>query len=174
MQCDLVQSLEILTRTPTVLAVLLDDLSREWLTGNEGAETWSPISVLAHLVHGERTDWITRARTIIEKGEDEVFVPFDRTAHLKAARTRSVTELLVEFRLLRQENIATLRGWNLTPTDLARTGQHPDFGRVTLGQLLSTWVVHDLGHIGQVARVMAKQYGSQVGPWQAYLPVLHR
>ncbi len=168
------QALEILSRTPTVLSALLEGLPPGWLAGDEGANSWSPVSVVAHLVHGERTDWVIRARAIMEKGDSHTFTPFDREAHLEEARTRSVTSLLSEFASLRRANIDTVRRWNLTPEHLEQRGRHPDFGPVTLRQLLATWVVHDLGHIGQIVRVMAKQYRDQVGPWEAYLPVLHR
>lgn len=174
MKFDLEPGIEILTRTPAVLRALLTDLSGGWLHGNEGRDTWTPFEVLGHLIHGEKTDWIARAQIILADGESRTFEPFDRFAHLEANRGRTPESLLQEFERLRAANIATLRRLAADGFDLTARGRHPDLGRVTLGELLATWVAHDLGHIAQMARVMAKQYAQEVGPWQAYLPVLHR
>lgn len=174
MRFDLESSLPVLERTPEVLAILLHDLSDVWIHTTEGEGTWSPFEVLGHLVHGERTDWIPRARRILEQGESVPFEPFDRFAMFTESKGKTLGNLLDEFRAVRAGNLEILRGWNLQAADLARRGQHPDFGAVTLGQLLATWVVHDLGHVAQVTRVMSKQYADAVGPWKAYLPVLGR
>lgn len=172
MEFQLEQGKEILRRTPKTLNALLSDLPNDWVLSNEGPETWSPYDVVGHLIHGEETDWIPRARIILEHGEDRAFDPFDRFAMLKRSRDQSLQELLTTFARLRGESLHQLDELNLTPELLEKRGTHPELGVVTLGQLLSTWVVHDLGHIRQVVRVMAKQYGEAVGPWQAYLSIL--
>jgi hypothetical protein len=174
MQFNLDCSIEILSRTPAVLESLLYDLPDDWTRPNEGTDTWSPFDILGHMVHGEKTDWIPRAMMILEHGESRTFDPFDRFAMFEEAYGKSVEDLLHEFAVLRQQNIEELRGMELTPELLARRGTHPEFGAVTLAQLLATWVVHDLGHIAQITRVMAKQYTEAVGPWKAYLSVLTR
>jgi hypothetical protein len=147
-------------------------LPDSFLLTREGGDTWSPYDIVGHLIHGERTDWIARVRMILTRGEESTFEPFDRFAQFQDSRGRSLSSLLDEFAALRAENLETLRELKLGPAEFALTGRHPDFGVVTLGQLLATWVVHDLGHLGQIARVMAKQYRDEVGPWRAYLPVL--
>ncbi len=164
----------VLERTPAVLRALLADLPRGWIICDEGPDTFSPFENVGHLIEGEKSDWITRARTILDRHADRRLQPFDRFAHRTASSGKTMAELLAEFEDLRRTNVATLRGWNLTAEDLERVGEHPEFGMVTLRQLLSTWVVHDLGHIGQIVRVMAKRYRAEVGPWEAYLPVLGR
>jgi len=169
---DLDHSRLILARTPEVLRVWLTALPEPWLRDNEGPDTWSPYDVLGHLVHGERTDWITRARIIREEGEGRPFPPFDRFAQFRDSVGKTAPDLLDEFAALRRKNLEALDAMRLGETDLARTGTHPSLGRVTLRELLATWVVHDLGHIGQIARVMAGRYGPEVGPWREYLPVL--
>jgi hypothetical protein len=171
---DLDNGLVVLERTPAVLHALLDDLPAAWTTPNEGPDTWSPFDVVGHLIDGEETDWMARARIILGDAVDRRFTPFDRTRHLRANQGRALAELLARFDDLRRRNVRELRALNLTPSQLQRTGEHPEFGTVTLGQLLATWVAHDLGHVAQIARVMAKQYTTAVGPWEAYLPVLHR
>lgn len=165
------EAVAILARTPTSLRTLLAGLSESWLRATEGEGTWSPFDVIGHLVHGERADWIPRARHILA-GEERPFEPFDRTAQFRESRGRSVDELLATFAELRRENLAALAGMRLTSADLSRTGRHPELGEVTLAQLLATWVVHDLDHVGQIARVMAKAYAGEVGPWSAYLSIL--
>lgn len=174
MQFRLDHAQEILGRTPTTLNVLLRGLPDEWVLANEGPETWSPFDVLGHLIHGEEADWIPRARIILEHGEARAFEPFDRVAMFEASKGKSLGELLDRFARLRAESLRELAAMSLTPGLLAKRGLHPELGAVTLGQLLSTWVVHDLTHVGQVARVMAKQYGEAVGGWRAYLPALDR
>ncbi len=174
MSFDLEGSIAVLSRTPQVLRVLLSDLPVDWLSGNEGRDTWSPIDVLGHLIHGEDTDWIPRARIILTEGEAKPFEPFDRRAQFVRFAGFSLAQLLDLFETRRAENLAILREWTLGERELARKGIHPDFGSVTLRELLATWVTHDLGHIGQIVRVLAKQNAALVGPWKAYLPVLHR
>lgn len=165
---------EILERTPATLRALLGGLPEEWVVSNEGPDTWSPFDIMGHLIHGEEADWIPRARIILEHGEGRAFDPFDRFAMFEKSKGKSLGQLLDEFERLRAESLRELEGLNLTPEKLGKRGKHPDLGVVTLSQLLSTWVVHDLGHIAQIARVMAKQYGEAVGPWRAYLPVVTR
>ncbi len=172
MQYQLDQSIEILSRTPSTLRALLEGLSEPWIRATEGEGTWSAFDVVGHLIHGERTDWIGRARIIMDEGESRVFEPFDRFAQERESQGKSLEQLLDEFQSLRADNVRTLESWKLTDEDLDRVGLHPEFGRVTLRQLLSTWVAHDLGHIAQVVRAMAKQYDGQVGPWKAYLRIL--
>ena len=172
MEFQLDHAREILGRTPATLNALLRHIPDEWAVSDEGPDSWSPFDVVGHLIHGEETDWIPRARLILEHGEGRPFEPFDRFAMFEKSRGKSLAELLDTFERLRAESLKELEGMNLTPETLGKRGLHPELGVVTLGQLLSTWVVHDLGHVGQVVRVMAKQYGEAVGPWQAYLPVL--
>lgn len=174
MDFDLPASVAILERTPQTLRAMLAGLPTAWTDAVEGPETWSPYVIVGHLIHGERTDWIPRARIILGDGPDRRFTPYDRFAQFRESQGKSLAQLLDEFTELRGENLATLAGWRLTEAELARTGEHPDFGPVTLRQLLATWVAHDLGHVAQVARVMAKQYREAVGPWREYLPILER
>lgn len=164
----------VLERTPRVLEALLSGLPDGWTTVNEGNETWSPFDVVGHLIDGELTDWMTRLHVILSQSGTRRFEPFDRFRHISRNKGRSLSELLIEFRETRERNLGELRDLNLTRAQLQLTGEHPAFGSVTLEQLLATWVAHDLGHIAQIARVMAKQYREAVGPWEAYLPVLHR
>lgn len=162
----------ILRRTPGTLRALLSGLPARWLRASEGADTFSPWEVVAHLLHGERTDWMSRLRIILEHGEARPFEPFDRFAHRTASAGASLDELLDQFAEARYANLAELASLLDGGLDLDRAGVHPELGRVTARQLLATWAVHDLGHIRQIARVMANQYGDEVGPWRAYLPVL--
>ena len=173
MHFDLTHTLLVLERTPGVLDALLGGLAPDWTAGDEGPDTWSPFDVVGHLVDGEESDWMARARIILGQGDDHRFTPFDRFRHLRH-QDQTLEERLDRFATLRRANLAELRGWHLSPEQLDLTGEHPDFGAVTLRQLLATWTVHDLGHLAQIARVMAKQYRDEVGPWEAYLPVLHR
>ncbi len=171
---NLRSALEVLDRTPQTLDALLRGLSDEWLMTNEGGDSWCPYDIVGHLVHGERADWIARASIILKQGESRAFDKFDRTAMFRESEGKSLAQLLDEFALLRRDNLAQLRSWNLESTDYSRTGVHPAFGRVTLAQLLSTWAVHDLSHVAQICRVMAKRYSTAVGPWKEYLPLLSR
>jgi hypothetical protein len=162
----------ILERTPGVLRSLLAGLPDSWTRPNEGPKTWSAFDVVGHLIDGEETDWMPRARLIVAQGENRRFQPFDRFGHLAAKEEQTVADRLERFASLRKKNLDELAGLRLGPQELRLTGEHPDFGTVTLDQLLATWVAHDLGHLAQIARVMAKQYRDAVGPWIAFLPVL--
>jgi hypothetical protein len=174
MDFSLATALPVLQRTPATLRALLDGLPSDWTTGTEGPETWSPYDIVGHLNHGERTDWIPRARIILAQGASRRFELYDRLAQFRESQGRSLGVLLDEFATLRAQNIVTLEGWELTEAQLDLEGEHPAFGAVTLRQLLATWVAHDLTHIVQTARVMAKQYREAVGPWTAYLSVMNR
>lgn len=169
---DLQQTLALLERTPVMLDALLRDLPQGWTLGNEGGETWSAFDIVGHLIHGERTDWIPRLRTILDHGETRAFEPFDRLAQFRESAGKRLAELLDEFARLRSENLQAVRSMNLQEEDLARRGRHPSLGTVTLTNLLATWAVHDLSHLHQLSRVMAHQYRDDVGPWNAYLGVL--
>lgn len=173
MEFELDKSIEILERTPAVLSALLEGLDEEWLYGNEGEGTWSPYDILGHYIEGERTDWIPRMRIILSEGSDKRFVPFDRFAQMGLAR-RPVSVLLAEFAEWRKKNLDELRKAGLDEEKLDRKGIHPEFGEVSLRELLATWVVHDLNHIFQISRVMAKQYRTEIGPWTKYISVVNR
>ena len=172
MDFDLKNGIAILERTPATLRALLDGLSPAWTDASEGPDTWSPYVVIGHLIHGERTDWIPRAQIIRAQGANRTFTPYDRFAQFRESQGRTLIELLDEFTRLRAQNVGTLKSWRLTDAQLALQGQHPELGAVTMRQLLACWVAHDLGHIVQVARVMAKQYREAIGPWTAYLSVM--
>jgi hypothetical protein len=169
---DLSKAIPVLERTPTVLRAMLAGLPSAWIESTEGPETWSPYDIVGHLIHGERTDWIPRARLILVQGPERRFAPYDRFAQFHESQGKTLTDLLDEFTELRAQNLATLVSWQLTDAELRLEGEHPAFGPVTLRQLLSTWVAHDLGHLAQVARVMARQYREDVGPWRAYLSIM--
>ena len=173
MALDLQQTVALLSRTPSALNALLRDLPQTWTLSNEGGKTWSPFDIVGHLIHGERTDWMARARIILQHGENRAFDPFDRLAQERESQGKSLGELLDEFARLRAENLDALRAMNLQPEDFERRGRHPALGTVTLAQLLATWAVHDMTHLHQLSRVMAYQYREVVGPWSAYLGVLH-
>jgi uncharacterized damage-inducible protein DinB len=172
MEFNLHQSVQILERTPVVITAMLEGLPEEWVTQNEGPGTWSPYDIVGHLVHGENTDWIPRMKIILADTADKAFTPFDRFAQFENSKGKSLSQLLNTFRLLRQQNIQYLHSCHLTAEDFTKQGIHPAFGPVTLAQLLATWTVHDLNHIAQIARVMARQYQPAVGPWVAYLGIL--
>jgi hypothetical protein len=172
MDFDLDSATAVLERTPATLTALLGGLPEPWMRGNEGGESFSPFDVVGHLIDGDETDWIPRARIILAGPPEAEFPPFDRLRHRARNAGRSLASLLDEFARLRGECVALLRSWNLADAQLGRIATHPALGPVTLRQLLSTWVVHDLGHVAQIARVMAKQYRAAVGPWTAFLPVL--
>lgn len=162
----------VLARTPAALEALLRGLPEDWIGANEGGETWSPFDVIGHLIHGEKTDWMPRVRIILEHGERRPFDKFDRFAQLAASEGRSLGSLLEEFAALRDENVRQLLRLRLSEADLDRRGRHPELGGVTLRQLLATWVAHDLDHVVQISRVLARQYSDEVGPWRAYLRVI--
>jgi DinB superfamily len=173
MRYGLENTIALLARTPAALNTFLRDLPDAWTLSNEGEKTWSAFDVVGHLIHGERTDWMSRAKMILQHGESQSFVPFDRWGQERESRGKSLGQLLDEFARLRAENLAELRALNLTAEDLARRGRHPELGVTTMSQLLATWAVHDLTHLHQISRVMAHQYRDAVGPWSAYLGVLH-
>jgi hypothetical protein len=164
-------ALAVLERTPATLSMLLKDLPDTWIAATEGDGTWSPYDVIGHLIHGEGIDWIPRARHILA-GETRAFQTFDRTAQFQESQGKTLAELLTTFARLRQESVSALTEMNLTEADFARKGLHPELGEVTLGQLLATWVVHDLDHVSQIARTMAKVYKETTGPWIEYLSIL--
>jgi hypothetical protein len=165
-------ALPILTRTPAVLRHLLEGLPEPWIRGTEGPDTWSPFDIVGHLIHGERTDWIARTELLLAHGESLPFTPFDRFAQFEASRGKTLSELLTTFAEARAISLRRLQSLGVTGDDLNRRGRHPELGSVTLGELLATWVAHDLSHIAQIARVMGRQYSEAVGPWRAYLPML--
>ena len=167
----LAEAVAFLARTPAALQALLKGLPYGWAVANEGGETWSPINVIGHLIHGERTDWLPRVKIILESGEARPFDKFDRFAQ-EAAKARPLPDLLDEFALLRQDSLSELAALSLAEPDLDRLGRHPELGLVTLQQLLATWVAHDLDHIVKVSRIMARQYSDEVGPWRAYLRII--
>jgi hypothetical protein len=172
MKYNLEKSYEILERTPAVLRILLTGLSDEWIMNNEGAETFSPYDVVGHLIHGEKTDWRDRATMILEHGVSKTFVPYDRFAQCEESKGKALQQLLNEFEALRMKNMEWFRSLNLSEADLDRQGTHPVLGQVTLRQLLSTWVIHDLTHIAQTTRVMAKQYKDEMGPWIEFFRIM--
>ena len=172
MEFELQHAIELLGRTPSTLNSILREMPQVWLVQNEGPETWSPYDVVGHLIHGEETDWIPRSKMILEHGEARAFEPFDRVGMFERSKGKSIAELLDTFATRRQESLHELNEMKLTPTLLEKRGKHPELGVVTLKQLLATWVVHDLGHVRQIVRVMAKQYRDTVGPWRAYLSIL--
>jgi len=172
MEHNLDHTVHLLARTPAVLDALLRDLPQTWTSRNEGENTWSAFDVVGHLIHGERTDWMPRAKTILQFGETRAFEPFDRWGQVRESKGKSLGQLLDEFLRLRRENLIDLQALNLRPEDLDRRGRHPDLGVVTLSELLATWAAHDLTHLHQISRVMAHQYREAVGPWSQYLGVL--
>jgi hypothetical protein len=172
MRFDLQASMDVLRRTPATLEALLRGVGAAWARGTEGPDTFSPFDVVGHLIDGEETDWMARARIILARGPDPRFEPYDRYRHWQRNAGRTLESLLEEFARLRAANLAELEGRRVTEAQLEFEGRHPAFGPVTLRQLLAAWVVHDLEHVAQVARVMAKQYKTEVGPWVPFLPVL--
>lgn len=166
------KSIEILERTPVVLSQLLNGLSPDWTSLNEGGETWSAYDVIGHLIHGDQTDWMHRIEIILSDKHDKRFVPFDRFAQFENSKGKSLNQLLEEFKIIRKSNLEKLKGLSITESDLIKKGIHPTFGEVTLSQLIATWVVHDLDHLSQISRVMAKQYKEEVGPWIEFLKIL--
>ncbi len=166
------QAIDLLERTPEALKAMLSGLSNDWTRANEGGDSWSPFDVVGHLVHGERTDWIPRIFIIMNDSDQKTFHPYDRFAQFEESKGKSLEDLLEEFESLRRSNLEQLKGFNLTESDLQRSGIHPSLGPVTLLNLLSAWVVHDQGHIAQISRVLAKQYKDEVGPWTKYMTIL--
>jgi len=173
MQHNLQNTISLLTRTPVALDALLRALPEAWPLRKEGENTWSAFDIIGHLNHGERTDWMPRVKVVLQFGETQAFEPFDRQGHAREIQGKSLGQLLDEFARLRSENLAELRALHLRQEDLARRGRHPALGVVTVSELLATWAAHDLTHLHQISRVMAHQYREAVGPWSAYLGVLH-
>lgn len=173
MQFDLSKTIEVLDRTPAVLKSLLGNLNNDWAMQNEGPDTFSPFDVVGHLLHGEKTDWPQRIRVILEHGTTQTFIPYDRFAMYEESKGKSLQQLLEEFEQLRRANMQWLKSLDLTETDFDRKGVHPKFGEVTLRQLMSTWVIHDLTHLSQITRVMAKQYKEEMGPWVEYFRLMN-
>lgn len=173
MKFNVEQAIQILERTPSVVETLLKGLDDDWVMNNEGGETWSAYDIVGHYIEGEKADWIPRMKIILGDA-DKHFKPFDRFAQFTESKGKTLDQLLGEFDVLRKENLAILKGISFTDEMFDRTGIHPKFGDVTLRQLLSTWVVHDLTHIHQLSRVLAKQYQQEVGPWYEFLGVLNK
>lgn len=172
MKYSLEKSIEVLERTPVVLKTLLSNLDESWVINNEGPETFSPYNVIGHLIHGEKTDWPVRTKIILEFGLTKPFEPYDRFAQYEESKEKTIAQLLDKFEMVRKENMIWFKGLNLTETDLDKKGMHPKLGEVTLRNLLATWVVHDLTHIAQITRVMAKQYKEEMGPWPEFFRIL--
>jgi hypothetical protein len=166
------EAVAVLSRTPATLNTLLRNLPDGWIAAHEGGETWSPFDVIGHLIHGERTDWIPRAKMILEHGDDRPFEKFDRFAQFEVSKGRTLASLLDEFDSLRRRNLRDLESLQLTEAQLDRRGRHPELGVVTLRQLLATWLAHDLDHVVQISRAIARQYTDEVGPWRAYLRII--
>ncbi len=172
MKFQVSQAVEVLERTPRVLRAMLAGIHEDWVRSNYGPKTFSPFDVVGHLIHGEKTDWMVRARIILEHGESRPFEPFNRYAMYEESKGKTMADLLREFESLRAANLRDLAALRLTSAQLALRGTHPALGAVTLGELLATWVVHDGNHIHQVAKCMAWQYRDEVGPWREYLTIL--
>jgi uncharacterized damage-inducible protein DinB len=168
------RAVELLSRTPATLQALLAGVSDDWTRSDEGPETWSPFVTVGHMTFAEEFNWIPRARMILEHGEARVFEPFDRFAQFERYKAFSLEQLLDAFTARRRESLAALAAMKLTPERLARRGRHPDFGAVTLSQLLATWTVHDMNHVGQIVQTLAKQYREAIGPWRRFVPIVDR
>ena len=173
MNFELEKAISILERTPIILYQYLNGLPLEWTNENEGPDTWSPYDIIGHLIHGEKTDWLVRTKIILSQIPDQSFEPFDRFAQFEKSKGKTLNQLIEEFIDLRSNNLQALKAMNITDDQLSLKGKHPELGTVTLSQTLAAWVVHDLGHISQISRVMAKQYKSEVGPWTEYLTIVH-
>ncbi len=172
MEFSMEKTIETLERTPKVLQSMMENASEDWTAKNEGGDTWNAYDVVGHLIHGEKTDWIPRAEIILSNGKEKIFKPFDRFAQFENSKGKTLLQLLEEFKTLRAVNIKMLSSKQIKQEQLSLKGQHPALGEVTLSQLLATWVVHDLDHIAQISRIMAKQYKDEVGPWGEHLRVL--
>ena len=172
MKFDLEGAIEVLSMTPGTLKAMLGNLSDGWISSSNSTDNWQAFDVVGHLIHGEETDWIPRARIILEQGESRTFVPFDRFAQFENSIGKSLADLLAEFEEARARSLAELRSWNVSGEQFELKGMHPELGEVSLSQLLATWVVHDLNHIRQIATAMAKRYEAKVGPWKEYLSIL--
>ena len=174
MKYNIDKAIEILSQTPKTLNSFLGDLSEDWIYCNEGPNTWSAFDIIGHLIYGDQTDWMTRLHIILGDSEQKTFTTFDRFAQIKLSKGKTLNELLHEFEDLRTKNLKELKDLNLTHDQLQLKGVHPELGEVNLSQLLASWVTHDLGHIAQISRVMAKQYKTEVGPWAAYISIINK
>ena len=174
MEFSLPSAIKILEKTPGMLRLWLLGLDMEWITNNYGQQTFSPFDVVGHLLHGEQTDWMARLELILDHGEGQTFTPWDRYAMYEESKGKTIEQLVDEFASARQGNLNRLRSKNLDPSDLGKFGRHPKFGRVSLSQLLATWVAHDLNHIHQIAKCMAWQYRDEIGPWREYVTFIDR
>lgn len=173
MKFEVENAIEVLSATPGTLRVLLGGLSDGWASSSSNSEdSWQAFDAVGHLIHGEETDWIPRARIILEQGGNRTFVPFDRFAQFEKSKGKTLSDLLAAFEAAREKSLSELRSWNLTGEHLELKGMHPELGEVSLSQLLATWVVHDLNHVRQIVTSMAKQYYTEVGPWKEYLSIL--
>lgn len=172
MKFEIENAIEVLSATPAALRAMLGGLSDSWISSSNDSDSWQAFDVVGHLIHGEETDWIPRARIILEQGENRTFVPFDRFAQFENSKGKRLSDLLAEFEEARAKSLSELRSWNLTGEQLGLKGMHPELGEVSLSQLLATWVVHDLNHLRQIATAMARRYDAEVGPWKEYLSIL--
>ncbi len=166
------RSIAILERAPETYKALLYNLPEDWIYVDEGKDSWNPHEIMGHLILGEQTDWIPRTRIMLSDLEDRAFTPFDMQGHLEICKGKTMEQLVDEFTRLRSKNLKELISWNLSEADLSRTGIHPEFGTITVRQHLATWVIHDLSHLNQITRVMAKYYRDDVGPWTKYFRLL--
>ncbi|WP_158788538.1 DinB family protein [Granulicella sp. L46] len=173
MQFQLDQSIEVLASTPSVLDALLRGKSSAWLNCRKSPDAFSPIDVLGHLMLADETDWLPRVRMILAGHTHTPFEPFDRFDFQRLIAGKSIDSLLNDFATLRSQSLQTLTSLHITEEQLDLPGTHPEFGPVTLRNLLATWVVHDLGHIQQIVKTMSNEYREAVGPWRAYLSILH-
>ncbi|MGI8383980.1 DinB family protein [Robertmurraya sp. P23] len=174
MKFTLEEAIEVLEKTPYTLETLLVGLSEGWVECHEGEGTWNAAEVIDHLIDGEKMNWIPRLQMILEDGESKPFPPFDRFAHLEQKSEQSLKEKFTEYKRLREQNIKKLIELVDPEEHLELTGIHPAFGVVKVRELISTWVVHDLTHMAQIVRVMAKRYQTDVGPWKEYLGILRK
>lgn len=174
MEYNVDKALEILKRTPKILKAYLENLSDEWIFCNEGENTWSAFDVVGHLIHGEKTDWIPRLKIVLNDSKSKTFEPYDRFAQFEESKGKTLKQLLEEFSILRNQNLSFLKSLHISEKDFTKKAIHPSLGEVTLKNLLATWVAHDLGHIAQISRVMAKQYKNEVGPWTEYISILNK
>lgn len=174
MEFTIEKSVEILERTPGVLVELLSEIHVDWIDNNEGPETWSPFDIVGHMLHGEKTDWVPRIEIVLSDRGNKVFEPFDRFAMFQESKGKNMGQLLFEFKQARISNLNWLQSKQLQASDLGKTAEHPTLGIVTLRQLIATWAVHDLTHLNQICRVMARQYEYQIGPWVQYINLFRR
>ena len=170
----MVEIVAILSATPSTFRAMLLNLPDRLITHNECDESWCPFDIVGHLIHGDKTDWIPRLHRILELGETEPFMPFDRFTQFKDSEGKTLTELLDAFEKLRRDNLEELKSLHLTEKQLYLTGTHPELGIVTIRQLLHTWAVHDMSHLAQTARVISRQYSDDVGPWKDYIPIVNK